>query len=113
MPALSGGLMMRWLIIDDRGAMAPVAVLCVAAATPLAAQQVSGPAPQAGDGAAQARSASTALPGPRLRPEWRRVEPSFADSSAAGPMAAAAGSHPVTYTTLVLVLVIIIAVLVI
>jgi len=112
-PTLSGGLMMRWLSIADRGAVTLVAVLCVAAATPLAAQQASGPAPQAGASAAQASSASTALPGPRLRPEWRRVEPSFADSSASRPVAATAGSHTVTITTLVLVLVVIIAVLLI
>ncbi len=105
--------MMRWPSTADRVAMALVAVLCVAAATPLAAQEASGPAPQAGASAAQASSASTALPGPRLRPEWRRVEPSFADSSALGPVAASAGTHTITVTTLVLVLVVIIAVLLI
>ena len=96
--------MVRWLLI---------AVLCVAAPTPLVAQQDSVPAPQAGASAAPASSASTALPGPRLRPEWRPVEPSFAGSSSAGPMAASGGSHTVTVTTLVLVLVVIIAVLLI
>jgi len=90
-----------------------VTVLCVAAATPLVAQQASEPAPQAGPGAAQASSATTALPGPRLQPEWRRVEPTFADSRASEPVAAAAGSHTITVTTLVLVLVVIIAVLLI
>jgi hypothetical protein len=93
--------------------MALVAVLCVAAAMPLAAQQASSPAPHAGASAAQASSANTALPGPRLRPEWRRFEPSFVGSSTAEPMAAAGGSHTVTVTTLVLVLVVIIAVLLI
>lgn len=105
--------MKHWLSIAHRGAVTLVAVLCVAAATPLAAQQASGPAPQAGASAAQASSASTTLPGPRLRPEWRRVEPSFADSSASAPVAASADTHTITVTTLVLVLVIIIAVLLI
>ncbi len=95
--------MVRWLLI---------AVLCVAAPTPLVAQQDSVPAPQASDRAAQPSSASAPLPGPRLRPERRSVEPSFAGSTA-GPMAASGGSHTVTVTTLVLVLVVIIAVLLI
>jgi hypothetical protein len=111
--------MIRWLSIADRGAMALAGVLCVAAATPLLAQQDSVPAPHAGVSAApassasSASSASTSLPGPRLRPEWRRAEPSFAGSGTAAPLAAAAGSHTVTVTTLVLVLVVIIAVLLI
>lgn len=88
--------MKRWLGI--------AAVLCVAAATPVVAQQASSPAPQA--------SASTALPGPRLTPEFRRAQPAFADSTAS-TSAAVAGSHTVTITTLVLVLVVIIAVLLI
>lgn len=95
--------MVRWPLI---------AVLCVAAPPPLVAQQDPVPAPQAGASAAQPSSASSALPGPRLRPEWRPVEPSFAGSTA-GPMAGSGGSHTVTVTTLVLVLVVIIAVLVI
>jgi len=104
--------MMRWLSIANRGALTLVAVLCVAAATPLVAQQASSPAPQAGASAVQASSASTTLPGPRLQPEFRRVQPAFADSSASASVAAA-GSHTVTVTTLVLVLVVIIAVLLI
>ena len=105
--------MIRWPSIADGGAMALVAVLCVAAATPVAAQQAAGPALQAGASAAQVSSASAALPGPRLRPEWQRVEPSFVGSSTSAPMAASGGSHTVTVTTLVLVLVVIIAVLLI
>ena len=105
--------MIRWPSIAHGGAMALVAVLCVAAGTPLAAQQASGSAPPPGVGAAQASSASAALPGPRLRPEWQRAEPSFAGSSTSAPMAASGGSHTVTVTTLVLVLVVIIAVLLI
>jgi hypothetical protein len=107
--------MMRWLSSADRGAVTLVAVLCVAAAMPLVAQQDSVPAPPAGTSAAQASSASTSttLPGPRLRPEWRPVEPSFAGSRTARSMAASGDSHTITVTTLVLVLVVIVAVLLI
>ena len=105
--------MMRWPGIVDGGAMVLVALLCVAAGTPLAAQQASGSAPPAAVSAAQVSSASAVLPGPRLRPEWQRVEPSFVGSSPSAPMAASGGSHTVTVTTLVLVLVVIIAVLLI
>jgi hypothetical protein len=107
--------MMRWLSCADRRAVTLVAVLCVAAAAPLVAQQDSVPAPQAGTSAAQASSASTSttLPGPRLRPEWRPVEPNFAFSRRAGSMAASGDSHTFTVTTLVLVLVVVIAVLLI
>jgi hypothetical protein len=104
--------MIRWLSIADRGAMVLAGVLCIAAATPLSAQQDSVPAPQAGVTAAPVSSSSTSLPGPRLRPEWRRAEPSFASNSTA-PLAPSGGSHTVTVTTLVLVLVVIIAVLLI
>lgn len=130
--------MMRWSGIADRRTVALVVVLGVAAATRLVAQQDSVPAPSAGTSAVQASSASTnsantsaaitstastsaassstvssstALLGPRLRPEWRPVEPSFAGSRRAGPMAASGDSHTITVTTLVLVLVVIIAVL--
>jgi hypothetical protein len=105
--------MIRWPSIAGRGAMVLVAALCVAAASPLAAQQDSVSAPQASAIRAQASSASTSLPGPRLRPEWRRVEPRFAGNGTAGPMAGSGGSHTITVTTLVLVLVVIIAVLLI
>ncbi len=97
--------MKRWLSM--------AAVLCVATATPLVAQQASSPAPQAGARAAQASSATTTLPGPRLQPEWRRVQPAFADSSASVSAVASSGTTTITVTTLVLVLVVIIAVLLI
>ena len=88
--------MTRWLRI--------VAVLYVAAATPLVAQQASSPAPQA--------AARTALAGPRLQPEFRRVQPAFSDSSAsAAPVVS--DTHTITVTTLVLVLVVVILVLLI
>lgn len=94
--------MHRWLRI--------AAVLCVAVATPLVAQQASIPAPR-GAAAAPASSGRTTLPGPRLQPEWRSVQPAFADSSASS--AAVAASHTITVTTVVLVLAVIILVLLI
>jgi hypothetical protein len=107
--------MMRWSTTADRGAVTLAAALCVAAAAPLVAQHAAGPAPPASASEVQATSPSTPLPGPRLRPEWRQVESSFADSSATAPMAAtaAAGSNTITISTLVLVLVVIIIVLLI
>lgn len=94
--------MHRWLRI--------AAVLCVAVATPLVAQQASIPAPR-GAAAAPASSGRTTLAGPRLQPEWRSVQPAFADSSASS--AAASGTTTITVTTVVLVLLVIIAVLLI
>lgn len=95
--------MHRWLRI--------AAVLCVAVATPLVAQQASIPAPR-GAAAAPASSGRSTLPGPRLQPEWRSVQPAFADSSASSS-AAVAGSNTITISTLALVLVVIIVVLLI
>jgi hypothetical protein len=106
-------LMKRWLSIPGRRTVSLVALVCVAAATPLAAQQASTPAPRAGAGAVQASAASSPLPGPRLRPEWQRWEASLAEDSAPANVAAAAGSHTIRVTTLVLVLGVIIAVLLI
>jgi len=84
--------MKRWLSM--------AAVLCVATATPLVAQQ----APQS--------EARTAVAGPRLQPEVRRVEPVFADRRAsASPVVEE--THTIRMTTLVLILVIVIAVLLI
>jgi hypothetical protein len=87
-------------------------VLCIAVATPLVGQQTStsSPAPE-GVAAAPASSAPTTLPGPRLQPEWRSVQPAFADSSSALAAPVSGGSHTITVTTVVLVLVIIIAIL--
>jgi len=93
----------RWLRI--------AAVLCVAVATPLVAQQASIRAPR-GAAAAPASSGRTTLPGPRLPPEWRPVQPAFADSSASSAPVSG-GTNTITVTTLVLVLVVIIAVLLI
>jgi len=105
--------MMRWPSIAAHGVIAPLIALCVALAIPLAAQQDVVPAPQPGASATPASPASAVLAGPRLRPEWRPVEPTILGSSSAAPMAGSGGSHTVTVTTLVLVLVVIIAVLVI
>lgn len=107
--------MIRWLTTANRGAMILAVALYVAAATPLTAQQATGSTSPAGATAARASATPAALPGPRLRPEWRRVEPTFADSSVTAYMAssAAAASHTITISTLTLVLVIIIVVLLI
>lgn len=105
---------MRWSTTADRSAVTLVAALCIAAATPLAAQQAASPAPLAGASAVPTTSPGAPLPGPRLRPEWQPVEPSFADNSEPAPMAAtttAAGSNTITISTLALVLVVIIIVL--
>lgn len=95
--------MLRWPRIPDRGTVALAAALCVAAAMPLAAQQAETATSQA--------AASATPPGPRLRPEWRSVEPGVADSSAAGSVTAVAAPNTVTITTLTLVLVAIIVIL--
>jgi hypothetical protein len=92
----------RWLRI--------AAVLCVAVATPLVAQQASIPAPRSAT-AAPASSGRTTLPGPRLQPQWRSVQPAFADSSASA--APVSSTQTITVTTLVLVLAVIILVLLI
>lgn len=94
--------MHRWLRIAG--------VLCVAVATPLVAQQASSPTPR-GAAAAPASSGRTTLPGPRLQPEWRSVQPAFADSSASS--APVSGSNTITISTVALVLVVIIVVLLI
>jgi len=84
------------------------ALLCVATATPLVAQQATGsvtPAPRA-----EARTTTAA--GPRLQPEVRRVEPVFENRRAsASPVVEE--THTIRMTTLVLILVIVILVLLI
>lgn len=64
-------------------------------------------------GSAQASPPSTSAPGPRVRAEWRSVEPTFADSSATayGSPTPRGGSHTITVSTLVLVLAVVILVL--
>jgi hypothetical protein len=90
--------MNRWLNM--------AAVLCVATATPLVAQQASSPAP------VPQSDARTALAGPRLQPEFRRVQPAFSDStSSASPVVS--DTHTIRMSTIVLVLVVVILVLLI
>lgn len=111
--------MKRWLGFAIRSVVVLIAVLgmATATATPLAGQQApdsvpaAGPdsVPQADTSAAPISSASTDLRGPRIRPDFQRVEPPFGTSKASS--SAAAGSHTFTITTLVLVLAIIIIVL--
>jgi hypothetical protein len=89
-----------------------VIALCAMALPPLAAQQASAPAPAAGASVAPASSASTALPGPRVQPEWRRFEPSVTDTSASESASLmSGGSHTLVVSTLALVLIVIIVVL--
>lgn len=76
-----------------------------------AAQQAPDPARVTVPASSAGVSSPSALPGPRLQPEWRSVQPAFTDSSASS--APVSGTHTVTVTTLVLVLVVIIAVLLI
>ena len=70
---------------------------CAVALPPLVAQQTAGPPPAAGASAAPVTPARTALPGPRLQPEYRRFEPSVIDSGA-NPMSG--GSHTFVLSTL-------------
>lgn len=106
--------MMRWLSIAVRGLVVLVVLLSLATATarPLAGQQAVDSVTHIGAGAVPARSASTTgtgLPGPRVRPDFQRVEPSFAGREASSSTAVA--SHTFTVTTVVLVLAVIIIVL--
>jgi len=93
---------------------------CLAAATPVRAQQAADSttpvtvteAPAVSDNTTHA--ATTELRGPRLRPaEWRGAEPTFAPRNASGSTTAVAGTHTLTVTTLALVLIVILAVLLI
>ena len=93
--------MQRWLGFT--------AVLCVATATPVVAQQAVTPASPR---AAQATAVPTTLPGPRLQPEWRSVQPAFVDSRAsASPVVS--DTHTIRMSTIVLILVVVILVLLI
>ena len=96
-----------------RTALILIAVLCVAAATPLAAQQVQDSAHVAVTTAAPASSTATALPGPRVSaPQFQSYEPTLTRSSASDHSSlAAAGSHTIVISTLALVLIVIIVVL--
>lgn len=94
-----------------------IAVLCAAAVTPLKGQQSPdsarvAPASAVPTSAPQASSSNTTL-GPRLSPQFQRVEPRLAPSTASegSSLALAAGQHTIVFSTLALVLAVIIIVL--
>lgn len=95
--------MIRRLTVPNRVATI-LCVLCAAGTTPLIAQQP-GPAP--------VMEGRIPLSGPRLGPEMRPFEPSFADSRATAlPLLAGEGkNHTFVFSTLALVLIGIIIVL--
>jgi len=92
-----------------RAVMVLVIALCAVTLPSLAAQQVSAPAPTVGTTSAPVSAPSAALPGPRVQPEWRRYEPSVADSSAV--LMNNSGRHTIVISTLALVLIVVIIVL--
>lgn len=94
-------------------AMILVAALCALALPPLSAQQAAAPAPAPAASTAPVRASSTALPGPRLQPEWRRFDPSVTDSSesARASNMSGGGSHTIVVSTLALILIVVIIVL--
>jgi len=95
-----------------RAVMVLVTALCAMALPPLAGQQAAGPVPVAGVSPAPVSSPTTALPGPRLQPEWRRFEPSVTDSSASGRASLMSeGRHRIVISTLALILIVVIVVL--
>ena len=88
-----------------------LAVLFLLVTHTTAAAQQPASAVQRAHGAAGVTVPARALPGPRLQPEWRSVQPAFADSSASP--APVSGSNTITISTVALVLVVIIVVLLI
>jgi len=87
------------------------ALFMLVAHTTAAAQQAHGAAGVTVPARSSGVSSPSALPGPRLQPEFRSVQPAFADSSASS--APVSSTQTITVTTLVLVLVVIILVLLI
>lgn len=95
------------------------ALFVVVAHTTAAAQVAVSAAQQAPDSARVAEPASSAsvsspstLPGPRLSPQFQRVEPTLARStSETSSLAVADGQHTIVISTLALVLAVIIIVL--
>ncbi len=94
-------------------AAALAALLTAAAAAPAVAQQGTQQAARSEAtvqaSAPAATSPSTPLPGPRLRPEWPRVEPALAEHREAAEPVAPAGNHTIVVSTLALVLIVVIA----
>ena len=104
--------MMHWSSTAGRVALILVAVLSAAAATPTAAQQAAQQAPGTGptaEGASAWPAASSApLPGPRLSPEFPRVEPSIEErSTIARPVPPAQNTIVISTLALVLIAVIV------
>jgi hypothetical protein len=105
--------------VKDRAVRLAIVAACTAlltamAATPAAAQQGAERAARShatvDASAPEATSPSTPLPGPRLRSEWPRVEPAFAEHhDAAEPMAPAGNKHTIVLSTLALVVIVVIA----
>jgi len=96
-----------------RTVMVLVIALCALAVPALASQQAAGSPPAAGVSPAPVNSPSSALPGPRLQPEWRSYEPSVTDSSASGgaSLMSDGRSHTIVISTLALILIVVIVVL--
>lgn len=111
--------MVRWLGRAVRGVLMLLAVGCIAAATPLGAQQAADSAALVTTTAtpasapATAHAVSTDSRGPRLSREWWSAEPAFPARNESRSTTAVAGTHTLTVTTLALVLIVIIAVLLI
>ncbi|HWZ28306.1 MAG TPA: hypothetical protein VNX15_07085 [Gemmatimonadales bacterium] len=99
--------MARSLRLAIRVGFTLVAVLGLAIAPPLAAQQTVLQTPPA---RASATQADTGRAGPRVQADWRRREPTFADERAPRDLPSG-DSHTFTISTIVLVLVVVIVVL--
>jgi Tfp pilus assembly protein PilX len=98
-----------------QSALILITVLCVVAATPLAAQQVSDSARVSGASAAPAVSPSAAQAGLRSpEPRFQPYRPNLFSNNTAASAAGAAGeggSHTIVLSTLALVLIVVIVVL--
>ena len=89
-----------------------VAALCATVLAPLGAQQAVGPVPAAVTSASPVSAPNSALPGPRVQPEYQRFEPSLSDSSVSHRTAMmGGGSHTIVISTLALILIVVIVVL--
>ena len=91
------------------------AALCAAPLAESAAQQAPDSARVAEPASSASVSSPSTLPGPRLSPQFQRVEPTLARSttSETSSLAVADGQHTIVISTLVLVLGVIILVLLI
>src|SRR4029077_9665828 len=84
--------MTSWRKAAHGGVLTMIVMWCVVAAQPLGAQQRAGGDSLTRPSASAATVANAPLPGPRLNPEWRRVEPGISDRSPAG-MPSSDGTH--------------------